>query len=75
MRVVAGTGRFLDALPQFRFDEADLEPFRDFLDSETLAYLLDYRFAGDVDGSTNSCVSPSVRSCSPSSGRSLNVPR
>jgi nicotinate phosphoribosyltransferase len=48
--VVAGTGRFLDALLQFRFDEADLEPFRDFLDRETMAYLLDYRFTGDVDG-------------------------
>ena len=48
--VVAGTGRLLDALPQFRFESTDLEPFRDFLDDETLAYLADYRFTGDVDG-------------------------
>jgi nicotinate phosphoribosyltransferase len=48
--IVAGTGRFLDALPQFSFDDADLEPLKEFLDQETLAYLADYRFAGDVDG-------------------------
>ena len=48
--VVAGTGRFLDALPQFRFDDSALEQLGDFLDAETLAYLADYRFTGDVDG-------------------------
>src|SRR5579871_6360141 len=32
-------------------------------------------FAGDVDGRTNRRVSPSIRSCRPSAGRSLNVPR
>ena len=48
--VVAGTGRFLEALPQFRFDDADLALLADFLDDETLAYLADYRFTGDVDG-------------------------
>jgi nicotinate phosphoribosyltransferase len=48
--IVAGTGRFLDALPQFSFGDADLEPLKEFLDQETLAYLADYRFAGDVDG-------------------------
>lgn len=48
--VVAGTGRFLDALPQFRFDDDDLALLADFLDRETLAYLADYRFTGDVDG-------------------------
>jgi nicotinate phosphoribosyltransferase len=48
--IVAGTGRFLDALPQFTFDDADLEPLKEFLDEETLAYLADYRFTGDVDG-------------------------
>ena len=32
-------------------------------------------FAGDVEGSTKSRVSPSVRSWTPSSGRSLNAPR
>jgi len=48
--IVAGTGRFLEALPQFRFAEAELAMLEDFLDPETLAYLADYRFTGDVDG-------------------------
>jgi nicotinate phosphoribosyltransferase len=48
--IVAGTGRFLDALAQFRFDEDDLALLSEFLDAETLAYLADYRFTGDVDG-------------------------
>jgi nicotinate phosphoribosyltransferase len=48
--IVAGTGRFIDALPQFRFADAELAMLEDFLDAETLAYLADYRFTGDVDG-------------------------
>jgi nicotinate phosphoribosyltransferase len=48
--IVAGTGRFLDALLQFRFDAADLALVADFLDDGTLAYLAGYRFSGDVDG-------------------------
>lgn len=50
--VVAGTGRFLDALERFRFDPATL----DFLsrtsvvDDRTLSFLADYRFSGDVWG-------------------------
>ena len=48
--VVAGTGRFLDALQQFEFDRDALAPLADFLDADTLAYLADYRFTGDVDG-------------------------
>ncbi len=48
--IVAGTGRLLDALPQFTFDEDDLALVAEFLDDETLAYLADYRFSGDVDG-------------------------
>ena len=48
--IVAGTGRLLDALPQFTFDEEELALVADFLDAETLAYLADYRFSGDVDG-------------------------
>jgi nicotinate phosphoribosyltransferase len=47
---VAGTGRFLEALPQFRFDDAARESLADFLDHDTLAYLSDFRFRGDVDG-------------------------
>ena len=48
--VVAGTARFVEALPQFRFDDTALARSADFLDRETLAYLADYRFRGDVDG-------------------------
>ena len=48
--VVAGTARFVEALAQFRFDDTALASVSDFLDRETLAYLADYRFRGDVDG-------------------------
>ncbi|VEG39491.1 putative nicotinate phosphoribosyltransferase [Mycolicibacterium flavescens] len=48
--VVAGTARFVDALAQFEFDDAALASLADFLDAETLAYLAEYRFGGDVDG-------------------------
>jgi nicotinate phosphoribosyltransferase len=50
--VVAGPGRLLDALEQFRFGEAELE----FLDrngianAEALAYLRSYRFGGSIWG-------------------------
>lgn len=47
--IVAGTARFVEALAQFRFDDAALASL-DFLDDDTLAYLADYRFSGDVDG-------------------------
>jgi nicotinate phosphoribosyltransferase len=48
--VVAGTARFVEALAQFRFDDNALALLEDFLGPETLAYLADYRFRGDVDG-------------------------
>jgi nicotinate phosphoribosyltransferase len=48
--IVAGTGRFLEALPEFRFDDVACESLAEFLDQETLAYLRDFRFCGDVDG-------------------------
>ena len=48
--VVAGTARFVEALAQFTFDDAALASLSDFLDRDTLAYLADYRFRGDVDG-------------------------
>ena len=48
--VVAGTGRFLEALPEFRFDDIACESLAEFLDRDTLAYLRDFRFGGDVDG-------------------------
>jgi nicotinate phosphoribosyltransferase len=48
--VVAGTGRFLETLSDFGFDDAACESLAEFLDEDTLAYLRDFRFGGDVDG-------------------------
>jgi nicotinate phosphoribosyltransferase len=50
--VVAGTGRLLDALAEFRFTPADIATLRDatVVDDETLDWLAGYRFTGDVDG-------------------------
>ena len=48
--VVAGTGRFLETLPEFRFDDVACESLAEFLDRDTLTYLRDFRFSGDVDG-------------------------
>jgi nicotinate phosphoribosyltransferase len=48
--IVAGTARFMEALPQFRFDDDTLATLEDFLDPDTTNYLADYRFGGDVDG-------------------------
>ena len=48
--VVAGTGRLLEALPQFRFGDDACELLAEFLDEDTLQYLRDYRFGGDIDG-------------------------
>ncbi|WP_375484476.1 nicotinate phosphoribosyltransferase [uncultured Mycobacterium sp.] len=48
--VVAGTGRFLEALLSFRFSDDALAMLAEFLDPDTLEYLRRYEFAGDVDG-------------------------
>ncbi|MGH3634810.1 MAG: nicotinate phosphoribosyltransferase [Mycobacterium sp.] len=48
--VLAGTGRFLEALPQLRFDDTTLASLAEFLDADTLRYLADFRFRGDVEG-------------------------
>jgi nicotinate phosphoribosyltransferase len=48
--VVAGTARFVDALAEFTFDNTALASLDDFLDDDTMSYLADYRFCGDVDG-------------------------
>jgi nicotinate phosphoribosyltransferase len=48
--VVAGTGRLLEALPQFRFDDEACRLLAEFLDPDTLRYLRDFRFGGDIDG-------------------------
>ncbi|MCX5333756.1 MULTISPECIES: nicotinate phosphoribosyltransferase [unclassified Streptomyces] len=50
--VVAGTGRVLDAVENFRFD-ADVLRFlgeRNIVDAETLDWLASYRFSGDIWG-------------------------
>jgi nicotinate phosphoribosyltransferase len=50
--VVAGTGRLLDAIAEFRFGDAELTWLRDnaVVDSPTLDWLADYRFHGDIWG-------------------------
>jgi len=48
--VVAGTGRLLEALPQFRFDDQACRLLAQFLDPDTVAYLRDFSFGGDIDG-------------------------
>ena len=48
--VVAGTGRLLEALPQFRFDDEACGLLAQFLDADTVRYLRDFRFGGDIDG-------------------------
>jgi nicotinate phosphoribosyltransferase len=50
--VVAGTGRLLDAIAEFRFDDETIELLRagDVIDDATSDHLAGYRFGGDVDG-------------------------
>lgn len=48
--VVAGTGRFVEALAQFTFDQQALAAVSDFLDADTCSYLSEFRFTGDVHG-------------------------
>jgi nicotinate phosphoribosyltransferase len=50
--VVAGTGRFLEALEQFRFGEAELAELRRrrVVDDATCDWLAGYRFSGDISG-------------------------
>ncbi|MFH9421141.1 nicotinate phosphoribosyltransferase [Streptomyces sp. NPDC017529] len=50
--VVAGTGRVLDAVENFRFDETILGFLRErgILDEPTLAWLAGFRFRGDIWG-------------------------
>ncbi|CQD24762.1 putative nicotinate phosphoribosyltransferase [Mycolicibacterium conceptionense] len=48
--VVAGTGRFVEALAEFTFAAHELAALAEFLDSETLDFLSNYRFSGDIDG-------------------------
>lgn len=48
--VVAGTGRVIEAILNFRFDEAELEYLREekIVSEKTLDYLADFRFTGDM---------------------------
>ena len=50
--VVAGTGRVLDAIANFRFDEAELAHLEKtkVVDRATLDWLADYRFSGNIWG-------------------------
>src|SRR5918999_754322 len=50
--VVAGTGRVLDAVENFRFEPAILDFLREarVVDEPTLRWLADYRFGGDIHG-------------------------
>jgi nicotinate phosphoribosyltransferase len=50
--VVAGTGRLLEVIRDFRFDDADLAALERgrVVDAPTLRWLADYRFTGDVWG-------------------------
>ena len=50
--VVAGPGRLVEMLDDFRFDEATIDWLRDedVVDAATLRLLSDYRFQGDVEG-------------------------
>ncbi|SDR73186.1 nicotinate phosphoribosyltransferase [Nocardioides scoriae] len=50
--VVAGVGRALDAIEDFRFGEAELQMLSEerIVDDRTLAWLADYRFHGNIWG-------------------------
>ncbi|MGL3151154.1 nicotinate phosphoribosyltransferase [Microbacterium sp. A82] len=50
--VVAGTGRLLSLLREFRFSDDELRFLRDsdVVDAETLKYLENYRFTGSIHG-------------------------
>jgi nicotinate phosphoribosyltransferase len=50
--VVAGTGRLMDLVRDFRFPEEEVAHLRErgVVDDETAAWLSSYRFRGDIDG-------------------------
>ena len=50
--VVAGSGRFLEALSDFRFGDAEIEDLRRrrVVDEPTCDWLANYRFSGDISG-------------------------
>jgi nicotinate phosphoribosyltransferase len=50
--VVAGTGRLMELIRDFRFTDQDIDFLRSaaIVDEATAAWLADYRFTGDIDG-------------------------
>nr|WP_204043771.1 nicotinate phosphoribosyltransferase [Acrocarpospora phusangensis] len=48
--LVAGTGRILDAIENFRFGTRELEFLRDVVDRRTHDFLAGFRFSGDIYG-------------------------
>src|SRR6478735_11232922 len=48
--VVAGTGRLLESINRFRFGDQELAVLDGVVDRDTLDWLAEYRFTGDVDG-------------------------
>jgi nicotinate phosphoribosyltransferase len=50
--VVAGTGRLIELIRDFRFTEADVDFLRksQIVDDDTAAWLAAYRFSGDIEG-------------------------
>ena len=48
--VVAGTGRLLELIEQFRFEDAQLAYLQDFLTPAAITFLSDYRFRGSISG-------------------------
>lgn len=50
--VLAGTGRFLEGLTQFRFEKAELDFLADHrvVDDSTLEFLENFRFSGSISG-------------------------
>ncbi len=47
--VVAGIGRLVERLSEFRFGEAEIAALGDSIDAATLEWLRGYRFRGDID--------------------------
>ncbi len=47
--VVAGIGRIVDAISDFRFGDGELARLRGVLDERTIDFLAGYRFDGDID--------------------------
>ena len=48
--VVAGTGRLLELIEQFRFGDAELAYLQGFLTPAAITFLSDYRFRGSISG-------------------------